>query len=138
MALVRIKWHPEKNELRTFGVLWLVFFGSIGTWWFWHEASAAAYLSIWAIALVGGLLGMTAPMAMRPVYIAWMCLVFPIGWLISHLLLGAIYYGLLLPIGLTLRLFRHDPLQKRLDRNSGSYWLPRKTDTRPERYFRQF
>lgn len=135
---MEIKWHPTEKELRSFAILWLLFFGLLGSWWFWQGSSPWTYQSLGAIALSGGALGLTIPSAMRPIYVAWMCLAFPIGWMISHLLLGTLYFGLLLPTGLLLKAFRADPLQRELDPDATSYWSPRTSANGPERYYRQF
>ena len=100
-----------------------------------------------AAGLVSLLLGMARPAWLRPVHVAWMAAAFPIGWLLAHLLLAAIYFLLITPIGLILRLARRDPLARRIDREAQSYWTPRadwapraeRTErTDRERYFRQF
>ena len=138
MALITINWQPSSKELRSFAAIWLVFFGIIGAWLAWRGSPTMVYLVIWGVAFSGGLLGFAAPAAIRPLYIAWMCLAFPIGWVVSHLLLGLVYFGLLLPTGLLLRLFGYDPMQRKIDRECASYWSPRKREVDPGRYFRQF
>jgi hypothetical protein len=62
----------------------------------------------------------------------------PIGWTISHLVLGAVYYLVLTPIGLVMRLLGRDPMQRRFDRSAKSYWIERTPRTDPSRHFRQF
>ncbi|MFN7962698.1 MAG: hypothetical protein U0002_15625 [Thermoanaerobaculia bacterium] len=62
----------------------------------------------------------------------------PMGWTVSHLVLGLVYFGLLTPIGWLLRRFRPDPLKQRLDRSAKSYWVEHKTPSDLERYFRQY
>lgn len=97
-----------------------------------------------AVGLVSLLVGMSRPAWLRPVYIGWMAVAYPIGWLLAHLLLAAIYFLLITPIGLVLRLAHRDPLALRFDREAQSYWTPRASWTPPaestdrERYFRQF
>ena len=138
MALITINWQPTPKELRAFAALWLVFFGLLGAWLAWRGSPASIYLLLWGVGVFGGLLGFAVPAAVRPIYVAWMCLAFPIGWLISHLLLGFVYFGLLVPTGLLLRLFGHDPMQRTIDRGCPSYWSPRDQNDNPARYFRQF
>ena len=43
-------------------------------------------------------------------FLGWMYAAFPIGWTISHLLLLAVYYFVLTPVGLALRLTGRDPV----------------------------
>ena len=138
MALIDIKWKPTTRELRVFAVLWLVFFGLLGGWMLSRGSSLTWVGSVWAVALTGGVLGLLLPELLRPVYLLWMGLAFPIGWLVSHLILGLVYFGLLTPIGLLMRLAGHDPLRLKPDRGKATYWRERSTETDTSRYFRQF
>jgi hypothetical protein len=52
--------------------------------------------------------------------------------------MAVVYYMLLTPVGLLLRLCGNDPLRRRLDRQATSYWTPRSQDVPLDRYFRQF
>jgi hypothetical protein len=64
-----------------------------------------------------------------------MRLTFPVGWVLSHIILDVAYLAVIAPIGSVLRLF-HDPMQRRFDRKANSYWIPREQPERT-RYFRQ-
>ena len=54
------------------------------------------------------------------------------------LILAVVYYLVLFPIGLILRLRGYDPMQRRFDRSAKSYWTPREQEEGTERYFKQF
>ncbi|MBL4572248.1 MAG: hypothetical protein JKY86_04145 [Gammaproteobacteria bacterium] len=138
MALIDIKWAPTTRELRVFAVLWFVFFGLLGVWLQSRGYSQTSIASLWTVAFTGGILGLLFPALLRPVYLLWMGLAFPIGWLVSHLILGLVYFALLAPIGLLMRMTGHDPLGLRLGRVETSYWTERPTETKASRYFRQY
>ena len=74
----------------------------------------------------------------RPIYLGWIHLTFPIGWVISHVAMTLIYYLAFTPIGLIMRLFGRDPMERRLDRVAETYWTPHQPGEEPARYFRQF
>jgi hypothetical protein len=57
---------------------------------------------------------------------------------VSHLLLLVVYYLVLTPIGLLMRLIGYDPLQRRFDRSAQSYWTPHDPAADDARYFKQF
>ena len=78
------------------------------------------------------------PPLRRPLFLGWIYATFPIGWTISHLLMAVIYYGVLTPIGLVLRLCGKDPVEKEIDSGRSSYWVEHPTKTDASRYFRQF
>ena len=78
------------------------------------------------------------PVIRKPVYLAWVYAAFPIGWTVSHLLLAVVYYLVLTPIGLALRLFGRDIVSRRFDRSATTHWIERRPVDDRTRYFRQF
>jgi len=79
-----------------------------------------------------------APALRRPIYLGWMYASYPIGWAVSHVLLAIIYFVVLTPVGLVVRVCGHDPMQRRFDRQAASYWIERQPGGDVKRYFRQF
>lgn len=136
--MIDINWRPSLKELRGFALLWLLFFGLLGVWFFLRGSTETLISVLFGVAIIGGLAGLIFPSALRPVYVVWMCLAFPIGWLVSHLLLATIFFGLLLPTGLLLKACGYNSLHRKFDRNARSYWTPRPEPDDPKRYFRQF
>ena len=138
MALVDINWHPSPKELRVFAILEMAFF-SLVAWWIadrWAAPRTAAVILV--LAGGAGVAGLGRPSLLRPVYVVWMMAVLPIGWTISHLAMAGIYYLVVTPIGLIMRLGGHDPMHRRFDRAARSYWRARPPEARKGRYFRQF
>lgn len=77
--------------------------------------------------------------ALRPLYGFWMAVAWLLGKIISPLVLGLVYYGVITPIGLVLRLTGHDKLN--LKRPEGpSFWhdIPERAETDEKRFERQF
>lgn len=137
MALLEINWNPTRKELRQFGFLCLLFFGGIGAW-SWVRSGASLFAEIFlGLGVVGGVLGAIAPQLLKPIFVGWLVAAFPIGWTVSHLLLGFIYFFVLTPIGLLLRALGHDPMNRRFDREAKTYWTPHE-QAPVARYFRQF
>jgi hypothetical protein len=56
----------------------------------------------------------------------------------SHLLLAGVYYLLITPLGLVMRLAGRDKLEMRRDHQATTYWTPRPPTPKVSRYFRQF
>ncbi len=138
MGLVRIDHDPSWKQLGLFGVIWLVFFGALGGIVLKSGGSLSAARSVWGLAVVVPLVGWMIPSFMRIVYVAMAYAAFPIGFGVSHLILIIVYYLVLTPTGLLMRLFRYDPVARRFDVDAETYWCPREQDENPERYFRQF
>jgi hypothetical protein len=138
MAMIDINWNPDKRELRQFAGMWVVFFGAIGGYLFWNSGTEGWGPVVGGVAALVGLPGLLLPQIMKPIYVVWMAAAFPIGWTISHLLLGVIFYGLVTPIGLALRLFGYDPMHRKFEPEATTYWSERPDDTDTSRYFRMY
>jgi len=122
--------------LRWFGVIIALFFGIVGgvTWW---AGATVAPRVLWGIGLGLAALYYAIPPLRLPLYLSWMRAVQPIGWVVSHLALGLIFYGLITPLGATMRLFGRDPLRMRRDAAADSYWTPHEPGGDTDRYFKQ-
>ena len=114
MAIVEIKWHPSRRELRQFGLIGLVAFGALGAWVFWRHsfacfqfapgASLALAALLWSLAGLCAALALLAPRGLRPLFIGLSLVTFPIGYVVSHVLLAVLFYGVVTPVGLVLSL----------------------------------
>ncbi len=138
MTMVEINWHPSRKELRVFAVLLIVFFAIVAAVIYQKTSSVPASITIVVVASIIGLLGWCVPNFMRVVYVTWMLAVFPIGFVISHVILAVVFYLVLTPIGCIMRLCGRDPMQRQFDSSASSYWVARHQENRPSRYFRQF
>ncbi len=78
----------------------------------------------WVVALVLGSLALLTPRALQPIYRLWMRFGAVMGWINTRIILGLVFYFLLWPTGLLMKLFRHDPMQRRPAKNQASYRSP--------------
>ena len=93
---------------------------------------------LWGVGGLAAVLVWIAPAAGKRLYVGWMLAAQPIGWTISRLVLAAVYYLVLTPIGLLMRLLGRDPMQRRFDGAATSYWVRKPAETDSSRHFRQF
>ena len=115
----------EKRDLKKFGITMGVVLGLLGglflgrgsNYYFYFLLLAAVFLS----------LGLTVPVFLKPIHKIWMTLSVLLGWLMTRVILTVLFYLVITPIGLLLRLFGKDFLNLKLDRNRDSYWIPTKT-----------
>ena len=128
---------PTPGEERWFGALLFAVFLVIGTVVYWQLDSARAARVLWGLGLGLGLLYYAVRPLRRPLYYGWMRLVYPIGWVISHVALAIVYFGIMTPIGLVMRLLGRDSLERRFDDEVDSYWTERRTVEDVGRYLRQ-
>jgi len=133
MALIQINRNPTARVLRWFAAFWVLF---VGFWGFVLPREAG--LAAWAAAIAVGAADLWRPRAIRWVYLGLCYLTFPIGWTLSHLVLAFVYYFLLTPIGVIMRLTGRDPLHRRFEPSASSYWVPHRPPDETGRYFRQF
>ena len=138
MAIVEINWNPTRKDLRVFAVLQLVFFTVVAAIVYHKRGSVALPAGIGVVSAALAVIGCVAPRLVRPVYIAWMLAVAPIGWLVSHVVLALAYFVVFTPVAWIMRLCGKDPLQRRFDPQAGSYWITRTADADTDRYFRQY
>jgi hypothetical protein len=139
MALVELIKDPTRRQLRQFGALFLPgFLGlvavlvrrSSGTF-----VVAGPLLGAAGVSIVAALV---SPAWLRAPFVGLQYLAFPIGWVLSHAILAIVYFGVVTPIGCLVRVFRRDPLRRRLDPGAASHWTARKAPASIERYFRPY
>ena len=138
MSIVRINRHPSRRELNQFGFIWLgfmAFFGAVA--WFKFQAPTAA-AALWLLSVVVPAVGWVWPAFMRAVFVGMSIAAWPIGFVVSHVVLALVYYLVLTPIGLAMRLIGYDPMTRRPDPKRSSQWVARESRRGPESYFRQF
>jgi Saxitoxin biosynthesis operon protein SxtJ len=128
---------PSWARLRQFAGLFFVIFIGLALWRAGHGVSGA---ETWAFAVAGvlvGAMGLLRPSAVYAVYLAWMIAAFPIGWLVSRVIVLAMFVAVFTPAGFVSRMCGRDPLTLQR-RPAGSYWSTKPGPTGVRDYFRQF
>jgi hypothetical protein len=144
MAAIEFNWQPSDRQLRQFGgvallALPLIAFllsgrPDIASWQPWQT------LVIGGAAAVGALLAIAGwfwPQAIKPVFIGACLLAFPIGMVISEIILLVIYLVIFTPVAILFRLLDRDALERQIHRDQSSYWQPKKAAAGIRSYFRQ-
>ena len=135
--MIAIQWNPSTKQLRQFAGIWFPAFCALVGWSIGHKTGHWSEVEIgWVLAGLLSVGGLVLPALIRPIFVGLILLTFPIGWVVSHLLLGLIFYGVVTPIGLILKISGHDPLQ--LKKPSGnSVWKTSVGKTDATRYLQQ-
>ncbi|HMS16905.1 MAG TPA: SxtJ family membrane protein [Planctomycetota bacterium] len=147
MALVKLNTKPSPIFLRQFGFLSAAILAGLA-WYihtkggflgfqFPHAAGTVAYV-LAGLAALTGLLSAVFPRANLPLYLTLAVVTFPIGFVMSYVVMALVFYLVVTPIGLLLRIFGRDPLSRRISRQATSYWIPRGAPRPASRYFRQY
>ncbi len=137
--MLHLDLNPTPAKLRQFGWIapvMLVVIGGVLMWRF--NLSPAWPIALGGFGLALFLLSRISPALIRPVYIGLVLMGFPIGWVVSHLVMMIFFFGVVTPIALIFRLAGRDLMHRRLDPTAKSYWTEHLGSDTVERYFRQF
>jgi hypothetical protein len=84
------------------------------------------------IGFVFALLGLIMPSVLKPLQKVWMGLGLVLGFFVSRIILSIIFFGIITPIGLLMKLSGKDILDERIDKSKVSYWHLRPEVARPK------
>ena len=126
----------ETKDIRVFaagiGVILSVFSGiswyKTGTAWQW----------MLPVGLIFAAVGLIKPPLIRPVYKVWMKVAGFIAKVNTVVLLYLIYFLVLTPIGILMRLTGKDILDEKLNENAETYWHKKEEERAISRYTQQF
>jgi large-conductance mechanosensitive channel len=116
--------HVPLPSERSFGLTFVGFFAVVAAWQAWAGRPVVA-------AILGGaaastlLLTLVRPLLLRPLNRAWMKLGALMHAVVNPVVLGAMFFVVIAPIGIVMRLFGRDALRRRLDPHAPSYWVRR-------------
>ena len=108
---------------RSFGVVFFVVFLLIGLW----PILKGNELRIWAIviSLIFLILGILNSKILTPFNKVWFRFGIFLGNFISPIIMGIVFFLVVTPTGLIMKLFRKDLINLRKN-NSGTYWIEKK------------
>ena len=96
-------------------------------------AGAFVSLAAWS-----GFFSLVWPKANLPVYLGLTILAYPIGFVLSHVIMGTLFFLMITPLGIVLKLIGKDPLHRSFDPEAETYWLDSRPPRSKESYFKQF
>ena len=108
---------------RGFGLVVGGIFMLIGCWPLVRGLSPRWYLVVPAAALM--IAGVLAPRVLAPLNRAWMKLGLLLHRVVAPILMGIVFFGVVLPTGLVMRLRGKDLLRLKIDPRAASYWIVR-------------
>ena len=114
------KFTIDRNSLRKFGLMMSAAFLIISVVVF--LKGRHSILATYTVSFLFLFFAIIAPLLLKPVYIGWMRLAFVLSWINTRLLLCIIFYLILAPMGIGMRIFGADPLDRKIDKKKVSYW----------------
>ncbi len=136
MALAKVEWHPSDRQLRQFAVCLAVALPAF--LWFWMDSQWAIVASAAGIGAAVAIVGWWRPRWLAPLFVGLSLAVWPVGWLVSELLLLVVFLLLFWPMGWLRRSLGGDPLERNFNREAESYLRPKAQPPDAGSYFRQF
>ena len=109
---------------RAFGFVFAAVFTIIGLWPLFGGNS----VRLWALAVAAFFLaaGAVFPRMLAPLNRAWTKLGLVLHHIVNPIIMGFLFYLVVTPVGLLMRLFGKDPLRLRLEPEAKSYWIERR------------
>jgi len=132
-----VKWRPDARELRRFAIAMLIGFFVLGALSAWRARGVGTgSVVLWSI---GAALAVAAfvPKLGRIAYLAVYLPTSIIGYVVSNVMLTLMFFLVITPLGIVMKLMDKDVLQQRRpDRTT--QWTPVKETKTEDSYYRQF
>ncbi|HEX6812578.1 MAG TPA: hypothetical protein VF384_13210 [Planctomycetota bacterium] len=148
---MKLNLNPDRRMLRQFAWASLILFPAIAGFlalkydlpgaWVWTLVVIGVAVALVELVLAdmfgafGALLEKLIP---RSLFQILSVVAFPIGFVLSHVLMAAIFYLVMTPIGLCFRLVGRDALGRKLEPNRASYWRDRGPAPDRSSYFKLY
>lgn len=115
--------HIEGSSDRSFGFVFAAVFALIALWPLLHQGD----VRVWALVVAAAfaLIAVVRPTLLATPNRLWMKLGLLLGKIVSPIALGILFYAVLTPLGVLMRLTGKDPLRLKRDAAAASYWIPR-------------
>ena len=121
------------REIRKFGALGSLFFGTIFAVAVWRDKTPLAFFfGLLTLLSIGFVL---MPVQLKPVYAAWLKIAHFIGSKVTILILTIMFYFVITPAALLKRIFGGRPLPVKPDPNATTYWVTRLEPAQPKERF---
>ena len=145
--MVEINFHPDERTLRQFGWIALGGFGLLAlcAWSHWlvfrHLSDSArepVAFALLGLGVLSAAFSLLFPKANAPLFVALSVVAFPIGFVLSYVIMATLFYVVIAPVGFALRLIGKDPMDRRFLPDAPTYWLPARPARAKSDYFKQF
>ena len=114
-----------RKDLRNFGLIVGGIFALLAVW---PAIFRGAPVRLWLLVLAAALVvpALIAPRILSRPYRVWMALGAALGWVNTRIILGLIFFGMITPMGLVMRMGRRDPMRRAFESDATTYRVPAK------------
>lgn len=129
---------PTKRDLNILAALFLIIPCAIGAHLLYWRGSVYGY--VWLGSGIALFISRFIPPLFRFIFSKWVAFSIIIGYFISRILLTLIFFIVITPTGLIMKLLGKDPMDRKLDPQAPTYWVKHETpaECTVERYEKQF
>ena len=108
---------------RSFGLVFFIVFLIVALWPLKYEEN----IRLWSLALsiVFFILGILNSKLLTPFNRFWFKLGICLGTIVSPIVMGLVYFLVVTPVGIFMRLLGNDLLKMRKEKNTSTYWIKR-------------
>ena len=114
----------KTSSNKSFGIVFFALFMIIALWPLLNDGN----IRIWSIivSIIFLILGLFNSKILTPFNKLWMRLGILLGAIVSPIVMGIVYFAVITPIGLIMKLFGKDVLNLKIDKNKNTYWTLKK------------
>jgi hypothetical protein len=136
--MIPINWMPDRKALGEFAEAGMFALGMVAAPLAYFRGQPRLAATFWVAAVVLRIVGLARPAWLKPIFLGLTLATWPIGWVVSRVALGLLYFAVFTPIALIFRLIGRDSLKKTLDPKAKTYWESYRPNRGLERYLRPF
>jgi hypothetical protein len=108
---------------RSFGVVFTALFLLVGLSPLWHGRGPRYWAIVIGVAFLA--IALARPALLRPLNRLWTQFGLLLHKIVNPIVMGLLFFLILTPFGLVLRMLGKDPLRRHFDRAASSYWILR-------------
>ncbi len=136
--MIPINWKPDRKTLGEFAEAGMFALGMVAAPLAYFRGHPQIAATFWVVAVIIRVVGLARPAWLKPVFLGLTLVTWPIGWVVSWVALGLLYFAVFTPIALVFRLMGRDALRRSFDPKAKTYWEPYRPNRGLERYLRPF
>ena len=114
----------KTSSNKSFGLVFFVIFMTIALWPLLNDENIRFWSVI--VSIIFLILGLFNSKILTPFNKLWMRLGILLGTIVSPIVMGIVYFVVITPIGLIMKLFGKDVLNLKIDKNKNTYWTLKK------------
>ncbi len=115
-----MKSENKQSSNRSFGIVFFLFFLIIGIFPLFSSQDARIWSLV--ISLIFLILGLNDSKILTPLNVLWLKFGITLGKIISPIIMGVIFFFVVTPIGLIMKMLRKDLINLKYNKNK-SYWI---------------